>query len=80
MAAMIGGAIAFPIMIRSGELIAMADARSWFTYYYWNDDQPGARLRAHRRDTSQARIRSRSNSFLDPSIAAPAQSANACFC
>jgi predicted AlkP superfamily pyrophosphatase or phosphodiesterase len=23
---------------RSGELIAMADARSWFTYYYWNDD------------------------------------------
>jgi predicted AlkP superfamily pyrophosphatase or phosphodiesterase len=24
---------------RSGELIAMADARSWFTYYYWNDDR-----------------------------------------
>jgi predicted AlkP superfamily pyrophosphatase or phosphodiesterase len=23
---------------RSGELIAMADARSWFTYYYWLDD------------------------------------------
>ena len=23
---------------RSGELIAMADARSWFTYYYWADD------------------------------------------
>jgi predicted AlkP superfamily pyrophosphatase or phosphodiesterase len=24
---------------RSGELIAMADAGSWFTYYYWNDDR-----------------------------------------
>jgi predicted AlkP superfamily pyrophosphatase or phosphodiesterase len=24
---------------RSGELIATADARSWFTYYYWNDDR-----------------------------------------
>jgi predicted AlkP superfamily pyrophosphatase or phosphodiesterase len=24
---------------RAGELIAMADARSWFTYYYWNDDR-----------------------------------------
>jgi predicted AlkP superfamily pyrophosphatase or phosphodiesterase len=25
--------------VRSGELIAMADAGSWFTYYYWNDDR-----------------------------------------
>jgi predicted AlkP superfamily pyrophosphatase or phosphodiesterase len=24
---------------RSGELVAMADARSWFTYYYWQDDR-----------------------------------------
>jgi predicted AlkP superfamily pyrophosphatase or phosphodiesterase len=24
---------------RSGELIAMADARSWFTYYYWKNDR-----------------------------------------
>jgi predicted AlkP superfamily pyrophosphatase or phosphodiesterase len=24
---------------RSGELVAIADARSWFTYYYWTDDQ-----------------------------------------
>jgi predicted AlkP superfamily pyrophosphatase or phosphodiesterase len=23
---------------RSGDLIAVADARSWFTYYYWQDD------------------------------------------
>src|SRR6185437_6221605 len=23
---------------RSGELVAIADARSWFTYYYWNED------------------------------------------
>lgn len=24
---------------RSGDLIAIADAKSWFTYYYWLDDQ-----------------------------------------
>ena len=24
---------------RSGELVAMADGRSWFTYYYWTDDR-----------------------------------------
>ncbi|MBR0846380.1 alkaline phosphatase family protein [Bradyrhizobium diazoefficiens] len=24
---------------RSGEFVAMADARSWFTYYYWKDDR-----------------------------------------
>jgi predicted AlkP superfamily pyrophosphatase or phosphodiesterase len=24
---------------RSGELVAMADAHSWFTYYYWSDDR-----------------------------------------
>jgi predicted AlkP superfamily pyrophosphatase or phosphodiesterase len=24
---------------RSGELVAIADAHSWFTYYYWNDDR-----------------------------------------
>jgi predicted AlkP superfamily pyrophosphatase or phosphodiesterase len=24
---------------RSGELVAIADSRSWFTYYYWNDDR-----------------------------------------
>ncbi|MCW3463081.1 alkaline phosphatase family protein [Chitinophaga nivalis] len=24
---------------RSGELVAVADANSWFTYYYWEDDQ-----------------------------------------
>jgi predicted AlkP superfamily pyrophosphatase or phosphodiesterase len=24
---------------RSGELVAIADARSWFTYYYWKDDR-----------------------------------------
>ncbi|RFS22748.1 alkaline phosphatase family protein [Chitinophaga silvatica] len=23
---------------RSGELVAVADAKSWFTYYYWTDD------------------------------------------
>ena len=24
--------------VRSGDLIAIADAKSWFTYYYWMDD------------------------------------------
>jgi hypothetical protein len=24
---------------RSGDLIAIADAKSWFTYYYWQDDR-----------------------------------------
>jgi hypothetical protein len=24
---------------RSGDLIAIADAQSWFTYYFWNDDR-----------------------------------------
>jgi predicted AlkP superfamily pyrophosphatase or phosphodiesterase len=24
---------------RSGDLVAVADARSWFTYYYWQDDR-----------------------------------------
>jgi len=24
--------------VRSGDLIAVSDARSWFTYYYWQDD------------------------------------------
>lgn len=24
---------------RSGELVAIADERSWFTYYYWTDDR-----------------------------------------
>jgi len=24
---------------RSGDLIAISDARSWFTYYYWQDDK-----------------------------------------
>src|SRR5207248_11224335 len=23
---------------RSGELVAIPDSRSWFTYYYWNDN------------------------------------------
>ena len=36
-------------------LIAEPDA--WFTYYYWEDDDRGARLRAHRRHPPQARLR-----------------------
>ncbi|MET0640766.1 MAG: alkaline phosphatase family protein [Hyphomicrobium sp.] len=56
--------------VRSGELIAMADARSWFTYYYWNDDQRApdfARTVEIHRKPGYDPV----ELFLDPSIAAP---------
>ena len=31
---------------RAGELVAVAEPDAWFTYYYWLDDAPRARLRA----------------------------------
>lgn len=55
---------------RSGELVAIADARSWFTYYYWNDDRRApdfARtVEIHRKlgyDPAEL--------FLDPAISSP---------
>jgi predicted AlkP superfamily pyrophosphatase or phosphodiesterase len=56
--------------VRSGELIAMADARSWFTYYYWNDDQRApdfARTVEIHRKPGYDPV----ELFLDPAIAAP---------
>src|SRR5215831_139885 len=55
---------------RAGELIAMADARSWFTYYYWNDDRRApdfARTVEIHRKLGYDPV----ELFLDPSIAAP---------
>jgi predicted AlkP superfamily pyrophosphatase or phosphodiesterase len=55
---------------RAGELIAMADARSWFTYYYWNDDRRApdfARTVEIHRKPGYDPV----ELFLDPSIAAP---------
>ena len=56
--------------VRSGELIAMADARSWFTYYYWNDDRRApdfARTVEIHRKPGYDPV----ELFLDPAIAAP---------
>jgi predicted AlkP superfamily pyrophosphatase or phosphodiesterase len=56
--------------VRSGELIAMADARSWFTYYYWNEDQRApdfARTVEIHRKPGYDPV----ELFLDPSIRAP---------
>jgi predicted AlkP superfamily pyrophosphatase or phosphodiesterase len=55
---------------RSGELIAMADARSWFTYYYWNDDKRApdfARTVEIHRKPGYDPV----ELFLDPAIPAP---------
>jgi predicted AlkP superfamily pyrophosphatase or phosphodiesterase len=55
---------------RSGELVAMADARSWFTYYYWNDDKRApdfARTVEIHRKPGYDPV----ELFLDPAISAP---------
>ncbi len=55
---------------RSGELVAMADARSWFTYYYWNDDQRApdfARTVEIHRKPGYDPV----ELFLDPGISSP---------
>lgn len=55
---------------RSGELVAMADSRSWFTYYYWNDVERApdfARLVEIHRKPGYDPV----ELFLDPSISAP---------
>jgi predicted AlkP superfamily pyrophosphatase or phosphodiesterase len=55
---------------RSGELVAMADARSWFTYYYWNDDRRApdfARTVEIHRKPGYDPV----ELFLDPSISSP---------
>jgi predicted AlkP superfamily pyrophosphatase or phosphodiesterase len=55
---------------RSGELVAMADARSWFTHYYWNDDRRApdfARTVEIHRKPGYDPV----ELFLDPGIASP---------
>jgi predicted AlkP superfamily pyrophosphatase or phosphodiesterase len=55
---------------RSGELVAVADARSWFTYYYWNDDRRApdfARTVEIHRKPGYDPV----ELFLDPAISAP---------
>jgi predicted AlkP superfamily pyrophosphatase or phosphodiesterase len=55
---------------RSGELVAMADARSWFTYYYWTDDRRApdfARTVEIHRKPGYDPV----ELFLDPGIALP---------
>jgi predicted AlkP superfamily pyrophosphatase or phosphodiesterase len=55
---------------RSGELIAIADARSWFTYYYWKDDRRApdfARTVEIHRKPGYDPV----ELFLDPAIAMP---------
>lgn len=55
---------------RAGELVAMADARSWFTYYYWNDDKRApdfARTVEIHRKPGYDPV----ELFLDPAISAP---------
>ena len=55
---------------RAGELIAIADARSWFTYYYWNDDRRApdfARTVEIHRKPGYDPV----ELFLDPAISAP---------
>ncbi len=55
---------------RSGELVAMADAHSWFTYYYWNDDRRApdfARTVEIHRKPGYDPV----ELFLDPGLASP---------
>jgi len=55
---------------RSGELVAMADARSWFTYYYWTDDRRAPdfaqTVEIHRKPGYDP-----VELFLDPKISSP---------
>jgi len=55
---------------RAGELVAMADARSWFTYYYWTDDRRApdfARTVEIHRKPGYDPV----ELFLDPNISSP---------
>lgn len=55
---------------RAGDLVAMADARSWFTYYYWTDDDRApdfARTVEIHRKPGYDPV----ELFLDPKITAP---------
>jgi predicted AlkP superfamily pyrophosphatase or phosphodiesterase len=55
---------------RAGELVAIADERSWFTYYYWTDDRRApdfARTVEIHRKPGYDPV----ELFLDPKISSP---------
>jgi predicted AlkP superfamily pyrophosphatase or phosphodiesterase len=58
---------------RSGELVAVADANSWFTYYYWLDDDKAPDY-ARTVDIHRKPGYDPVELFLDPSIRIPALS------
>jgi predicted AlkP superfamily pyrophosphatase or phosphodiesterase len=55
---------------RSGDLVAVADARSWFTYYYWNDDSVAPDF-ARTVDIHRKVGYDPAELFIDPAITAP---------
>lgn len=55
---------------RAGELIAISDSRSWFTYYYWNDDTRAPDF-ARTVDIHRKPGYDPVELFIDPAIAMP---------
>lgn len=55
---------------RSGDLVVVADSRSWFTYYYWNDDAVAPDF-ARCVDIHRKPGYDPAELFLDPSIGLP---------
>src|SRR5205085_2169357 len=55
---------------RSGELVAIADASSWFTYYYWLDDRMAPDF-ARTVDIHRKPGYDPAELFIDPAIAMP---------
>jgi predicted AlkP superfamily pyrophosphatase or phosphodiesterase len=55
---------------RSGDLVAVADARSWFTYYYWQDDTKAPDF-ARCVDIHRKCGYDPAELFLDPTLQAP---------
>ena len=55
---------------RAGDLIAVSDARSWFTYYYWLDDQKAPDF-ARTVDIHRKPGYDPVELFLDPAISLP---------
>ena len=56
---------------RSGDLVAVADARSWFTYYYWLDDRVAPDF-ARAVDIHRKAGYDPAELFIDPAIKLPA--------
>ncbi|MCC6716171.1 MAG: alkaline phosphatase family protein [Gammaproteobacteria bacterium] len=58
---------------RAGELVAISDARSWFTYYYWQDDARAPDF-ARTVDIHRKPGYDPVELFIDPAMAVPAAS------